>query len=82
MLVSEVLGALFPEPPTPGTTQTIIDGTFGAGVISADGIRLIPAGYPMTAMILPVGGFLTLGCLIAFSQWLTQKLAEKEAAQK
>ncbi|MDO9383598.1 MAG: 16S rRNA (cytosine(1402)-N(4))-methyltransferase RsmH [Hyphomicrobiaceae bacterium] len=31
VLVSEVLGALFPEPPTPGTTQTIIDGTFGAG---------------------------------------------------
>lgn len=58
------------------------NGTFGAGVISADGIRLIPAGYPMTAMILPVGGFLTLGCLIAFSQWLTKKLAEKEAAQK
>lgn len=31
VLVSEVLGALFPKPPEPGTTQTIIDGTFGAG---------------------------------------------------
>jgi 16S rRNA (cytosine1402-N4)-methyltransferase len=41
VLVSEVLGALFPKDagpkdagpslPAPGTTQTIIDGTFGAG---------------------------------------------------
>ncbi len=31
VLVSEVLGALFPDPASSGTTQTIIDGTFGAG---------------------------------------------------
>lgn len=31
VLVSEVLGALFPDPAAPGTKQTIIDGTFGAG---------------------------------------------------
>ena len=56
-------------------------GTFGAGVISADGIRIIPEGYPAMIMALPVGGFLTLGCLIAFSQWLTKRLARKEAAK-
>lgn len=54
------------------------NGTFGAGVISADGIRLIPEAYPALMMILPVGGFLTMACLIAFSQWLTKKMEAKE----
>lgn len=53
------------------------NGTFGAGVFG-DGIRLIPAGYPALLMILPFGGFLTLGCLIAFSQWALKKRQEKE----
>lgn len=53
-------------------------GTFGAGVLGADGIRIIDAQYPALLVILPVGGFLTLACLIAFSQWLNRKLAEKE----
>ena len=60
-------------------------GTFGKGVISADGVRILPSQYPAMLMILPVGGFLTLGCLIAFTQWfnrrLAQKAAEKEAAK-
>ena len=59
-------------------------GTFGAGVIGADGIRILPEQYPALLIILPVGGFLTLGCLIAFTQWVNRKLAEraerKEAA--
>ncbi len=53
-------------------------GTFGAGVFGADGIRILDAQYPALLVILPVGGFLTLACLIAFSQWLNRKLAEKE----
>ncbi len=57
-------------------------GTFGAGVIGADGVRLIPEQYPALMVILPVGGFLTLGCLIAFTQWFNQKLAEKEKSGK
>lgn len=56
------------------------NGTFGAGVFG-DGIRLIPAGYPALLMILPFGGFLTLGCLIAFSQWALKKRQEKEGAK-
>lgn len=56
-------------------------GTFGAGVFGADGIRVIHAQYPALLIILPVGGFLTLACLIAFSQWLNRKLAEKEEAK-
>ncbi len=62
-------------------------GTFGAGILKGgEGIRIIPAGIPATMMILPVGGFLTLGCLIAFSQWLSRRLEqrarEKEARER
>lgn len=53
-------------------------GTFGAGVFGADGIRILDAQYPALLVILPVGGFLTLACLIAFSQWINRKIAEKE----
>ncbi|MBQ6431178.1 MAG: electron transport complex subunit E [Oscillospiraceae bacterium] len=53
-------------------------GTFGKGVLGADGVRILPADYPALLVILPVGGFLTLGCLIALTQWINRKLAEKE----
>ena len=53
-------------------------GTFGKGVFGADGIRLIEAQYPALLVILPVGGFLTLGCLIAFAQWFNGRMKEKE----
>ena len=53
-------------------------GTFGKGVFGADGIRLLDAQYPALLVILPVGGFLTLGCLIAFSQWFNTRMKEKE----
>ncbi len=57
-------------------------GTFGKGVFGADGIRLMEAQYPALLVILPVGGFLTLGCLIAFSQWLNTRMKEKEDEKK
>lgn len=48
------------------------------------GIRIIPEVYPALLVVLPVGGFLTLGCLIAFSQWLMDRMEtkarDKEAA--
>lgn len=59
-------------------------GTFGKGVFGEDGIRILPEQYPALLVILPVGGFLTLGCLIAFSQWFNRRLnekREKEAAK-
>lgn len=52
------------------------NGTFAGGfsfINNGDGIRILPEGIPMLGMILPVGGFLTLGCLIAFMQWRTNK---------
>ena len=57
-------------------------GTFGKGVLSADGVRILPSQYPAMLMILPVGGFLTLSCLIAFTQWFNRHLAEKAAKKE
>ena len=42
------------------------------------GIRVIPEVYPALLVVLPVGGFLTLGCLIAASQWLMDRIETKE----
>ena len=62
-------------------------GTFGAGVLNGgEGIRIIAEGYPAMQMVMPVGGFLTLGFVIAGFQWYTRrrnnKLKEKEAYKK
>ena len=58
-------------------------GVFGAGAFGAtDGIRILPEQYPALLVILPVGGFLTLGCLIAFTQWLNRRIAQKEAQKE
>ena len=61
-------------------------GTFGAGVLNGGaGIRIIPEGYPAMQLVMPVGGFLVLGVVIAGSQWLMKYLEiknkKKEAAK-
>ena len=49
-------------------------GTFGAGVLNGgEGIVIIPDTYVAMHMIMPVGGFLTLGFVIAWFQWYTRK---------
>ncbi len=54
-------------------------GTFGGGILNGgNGIRIIPEAYPALQLIMPVGGFLTLGFLIAGSQWLMRHLEKKE----
>ncbi len=58
------------------------NGTFGGGIVSADGIRIISEEYPAMLLILPVGGFLTLGCLIAFAQWLVGKINDKDSNEE
>ncbi len=51
------------------------NGTFGGGLLNnGEGIRIIPEGYPAMQIIMPVGGFLVLGCVLAFSQWLTKRM--------
>lgn len=61
-------------------------GTFGGGLLNGgEGIRIIPAQFPAMQMVMPVGGFLVLGCVIAGSQWLMKHLEmkskKKEAAK-
>ena len=50
------------------------NGTFGGGILNGgEGIRIIPEGIPALGMILPVGGFLTLACVIAAMQWMLNR---------
>ena len=47
------------------------NGTFGGGILNGgEGITVIPMPFPAMQMVLPVGGFLVLGFVIAFWQWL------------
>ncbi len=69
-------------------------GTFGGGFIdvangfritldgTGGGIQLMPAEFGALAMILPFGGFLTLGCLIAAVQYFMRKSEEKKAKKE
>ena len=55
-------------------------GTFGAGVLGENGagIQIFPADYAALQMIMPVGGFLTLGFVVAGFQWLNRKVENKK----
>ena len=44
----------------------------GAGTLN--GSRIFPAEYAANMLALPVGGFLTLGCLIALMQYIQRKV--------
>ena len=61
-------------------------GTFGGGLLNGgEGIRILPEGVPAMQMVMPVGGFLALGCILAGFQYFTRKLdtkrRDKEAAK-
>ena len=57
-------------------------GTFGGGLLNnGEGIRIIPEGIPAMQMVMPVGGFLILGFVIAGSQWLMTYLNDKKAKE-
>ena len=61
-------------------------GTFGGGLLNGgEGIRILPEGVPAMQMVMPVGGFLALGCILAGFQYLTRKLEnakkDKEGAK-
>ena len=56
-------------------------GTFGGGLLNGgNGIRIIPEGYTAMMLIMPVGGFLTLGFVIAGFQWFNAWLERKRKA--
>jgi len=53
-------------------------GTFGGGILNGgEGIRIIPSQFPAMQMVMPVGGFLVLGFVIAGSQKLMKHLDMK-----
>ena len=55
-------------------------GTFGGGILGENGagIQIVPADFAALQMIMPVGGFLTLGFVVAGFQWLNRKLENKK----
>ena len=58
-------------------------GTFGGGILNGgNGIRIIPEGYPAMQLIMPVGGFLTLGFVIAGAQWLVKRMEKTKEDDK
>ena len=54
-------------------------GTFGGGLLGPGGagIRIIPEQFPAMQIVMPVGGFLVLGFVIAGSQALMKNLEKK-----
>ena len=54
-------------------------GTFGGGLLGPGGagIQIIPQPFPAMQIVMPVGGFLVLGFVIAGSQWLMSYLEKK-----
>ena len=63
------------------------NGTFGGGLLGPGGagIQIIPQPFPAMQIVMPVGGFLVLGFVLAGSQWLMRyldrKSKKKEAAK-
>ena len=63
-------------------------GTFGAGLLgggalgAAPGIRVFPEQFGIKILTMPVGGFLTLGALIAAMQWALAKAQNKKKEAK
>ena len=54
-------------------------GTFGGGLLNnGEGIRILPEGVPAMQIVMPVGGFLVLGFVIAGSQYLMKTLEKKK----
>ena len=75
--------------------ELVGSGKFGGGLIdianglritmdgTGGGIQIFPADYGATIMLMPCGGFITLGLLIALMQYMLKKSAKKkEAAEK
>ena len=61
-------------------------GTFGGGLLNGgEGIRILPEGVPAMQMVMPVGGFLAMGVILAGFQYITRKMEnakkDKEAAK-
>ncbi len=63
------------------------NGTFGGGLLGPGGagIQIIPQPFPAMQIVMPVGGFLVLGFVLAGNQWLMNYLevrAKKDVKHK
>jgi len=62
-------------------------GTFGGGLLGPGGagIQIIPQPFPAMQIVMPVGGFLVLGFVLAGSEklmkYLEKRSKKKEAAK-
>lgn len=57
-------------------------GTFGGGILNGGaGIQIFPSEYGALLLILPFGGFLTLGILIAVVQWAMKRSEAKKSEE-
>ena len=61
---------------------TGIFNTIGGVIGTGNGIQIFPAEYGALVLTLPIGGFITLGCLIALMQYALRKSAEKKEAKE
>ena len=59
-------------------------GTFGGGLLGPGGagIRIIPEQFPAMQIVMPVGGFLVLGFVLAGSQALMKHMNNKSKSKK
>lgn len=58
-------------------------GTFGGGLLNGGlGYQILPADVAALGMVLPVGGFLTLGCVIAAVQYFMNKPKKSKEVAK
>ena len=64
-------------------------GTFGGGLLgpvnaagTPMGIQILPSQFPIGVLTLPVGGFLTLACLIAALQWALSRPKKNKEESK
>ena len=59
----------------------VIREILGSGTLG--GIQIMPEAYPgCLLLILPFGGFLTLGCIIAFMQWMLKRSENKKGREE
>ena len=75
-----------------GGSRLAAQAAFGGGLLdpvkglcldgTGAGFQIFPAEYGVSILTLPFGGFLTLGCLIALTQYAMRKSEEKKAAKK
>jgi len=61
-----------------GGLLNTIDGVIGTG----NGIQIFPSDYGALVLTLPVGGFMTLGLLLAIMNYALKKTADKKALKE